>query len=295
MSIRKTIQVILMAATFLSATAVQAQLGGICDSKINITSIKYLGKSGGDDQFEVKWNFEAASTCMKLGAAEAKMPPAQQESFTVPAPSGYTVHVRLKRRGGGIDEGQKTTNLIINAGGNVTTVVDVHRPLLALDPESCIVTITALSGGGTQKRAIITGSGLPELGTATQTFQTFTIYPNALPTPAECFPDVQVTALTFAAGTGTTSDSLTIAWNATTASAQCISGGPLFITISVHGNRTNRTRFSENFETTQASGTPRTATIQLGASSSPVGQYKVVVAVTKPFQSGIKAIRDVDF
>jgi len=58
------------------------QLQGLCESKINITSVKYLGKSSGDDQIEVKWTAEAASACIKFGAAEAKMPPAQQDSIT---------------------------------------------------------------------------------------------------------------------------------------------------------------------------------------------------------------------
>jgi len=94
MSFKKLFQLVLIGTMLFGARAASAQFQGVCDSKMNITSIKYLGKSSGDDQFEVKWTAEASSECVKFGAAEAKMPPAQQDSLSTPAPAGYAVHVR---------------------------------------------------------------------------------------------------------------------------------------------------------------------------------------------------------
>lgn len=296
MSFRKLFQLGLIGtALLLSAKAADGQpLGGFCQSRPKISSVKYLGKSSGDDQVEVKWTTEAASTCIKFGAGGTNLPLAEQDSFTAPAAAGFEVRVKVKRHFNALDEGAKTTKEIIPAGSNVTTIVNIPRGLAATDPEHYAVTITINSGAATQKRAIVTGNGLPNLSAATQTFETFTSYPNISTVGADCFPDVKITGLTFTSGNGAAPDSLAINWNAATISADCF-GPQLFISLSVRARRADGTRFVANFGENEFSQNARSKTVQLGTSNSPVISYKIVVAVSQRFGIELKALDNGSF
>lgn len=57
MSLRKLFQLSLIGAVLSCAQAAMAQpLGGFCQSRPKINSVKYLGKVSGDDQVEVRWS-----------------------------------------------------------------------------------------------------------------------------------------------------------------------------------------------------------------------------------------------
>jgi hypothetical protein len=291
---KRLCQLILIWVTLLIAgiasIATAQPLKGPCDATITINSVKYLGKSGGDDQIEVKWSTSAASSCVKFGAGNGDLPAAQQDSFSAPQAAGFKVQLRVKRKGGTLVEAEKAAGVIVGTNASVTTVVDVPRGLLSLDPEFCSVTVTANTGANFQKRAILNGTGVPNFSTATQAFETFTTYPIPSLAEAECFPGVQITGLTFTPGNGTASDALTISWNATPPTA--CEGQVLFLSVSVKGNRTDRTRFAVNFETQQKSGSQ---TVQLGTSSSPIGAYKVIVAANKISAGGTKGVFQANF
>src|SRR2546427_369026 len=101
MSFRKLFQLSLIGAALLVAKAADCQsLQGVCQAKVKVNSVKYLGKQSGQDQVEVRWSTEAASACIKFGAGAGgnNLPPAQQDSFTAPAAAGFEVHVFVKRR-----------------------------------------------------------------------------------------------------------------------------------------------------------------------------------------------------
>src|SRR5258708_24159404 len=101
MSFRKVFQLGVICAVLLCALAANGQsLQGICQAKVNVNSVKYLGKQSGQDQVEVRWSTEAASACVKFGAGAGgnNLPPAQQDAFTAPAAAGFEVHVFVKRR-----------------------------------------------------------------------------------------------------------------------------------------------------------------------------------------------------
>ena len=104
-----------------------------------------------------------------------------------------------------------------------------------------------------------------DLGTATQTFQTFAFI-DPIPTPAECFPDLQVTELIFTAGNGTVPDSLTINWNKTGATNDCLAGGILFTSYRGGTSRESHAVFGEFRE--KNLGTP-TQDGAVGTSNSP--------------------------
>ena len=295
MSFRKPFQLGIICAVFLCAIGAHGQsLQGVCQAKVKVNSVKYLGKQSGNDQVEVRWSTEAASECIKFGGGGTNLPPAQQDSFTAAAAAGFAVHVFVKRRFEHRDEATVTKKEIVTAGSNVTTIVDIPRGVAETDPQAYIVTITTFSGGATQKRAIVTGTGLPNLSAATQTFQTFTSYPNLSTVAAECLPDVQVTGLTFAAGNGAAPDSLALNWNAASAAADCI-GQVLFISLSAKVRRANGTENAVNVGENEISGNARTKTLQLGPSNSPVVSYKIVVAVSKRFGVDVKGVESGNF
>ena len=295
MSFRKLFQLSLICAVLLCAVAANGQsLQGICQAKVKVNSVKYLGKQSGQDQVEVRWSTEAASACIKFGAAGTNLPPAQQDSFTAPAAAGFAVHVFVKRRFDHSDEATVTKKEIVPAGSNVLTIVNIPRGLAETDPQSYIVTITSLSGGATQKRAIVTGTGLPSVSAATQTFQTLTSYPSLSTVTAECFPDVQITGVTFTSGNGAAPDSLTLNWNAASAAVDCV-GQVLFISLSARVRRANGTESVANVGENEISGNARTKTLQLGSSSSPVVSYRIVVAVSKRFGADVKAVEPGNF
>jgi hypothetical protein len=295
MSFRKLFQLGLIGAALLVAKAADCQsLQGVCQAKVKVNSVRYLGKQSGQDQVEVRWSTEAASACIKFGAGGTNLPSAQQDSFTAPAAAGFEVRVLVKRRFEHRDEAAVTKKEIVPAGSNVLTVVNIPRGVAETDPQTYIVTITTFSGGATQKRAIVNGAGLPNLSAATQTFQTFTSYPNLSTVAAECFPDVQITGLTFNSGNGTAPDSLTLNWNAATAAADCI-GQVLFISLSARVRRANGTENVANIGENEISGNARTKTLQLGSSNSPVVSYKIVVAVSKRFGADVKGVESGNF
>ena len=295
MSFRKLFQLSLICAALLCAMAANGQsLQGICQATVKVNSVKYLGKQSGNDQVEVRWSTEAASSCIKFGGGGTNLPAAQQDSFTAPAAAGFDVHVFVKRRFEHRDEATVTKKEIVPAGSNVVTIVNIPRGVAETDPQSYIVTITTFSGGATQKRAIVNGTGLPNLSAATQTFQTFTSYPNLSTVAAECFPDVQVTGITFSSGNGAAPDSLALNWNAATAAAGCL-GQVLFISLSARVRRANGAENVANVGENEISGNARTKTLQLGASNSPVVSYKIVIAVSKRFGVDVKAVESGNF
>jgi hypothetical protein len=295
MSFRKLFQLSLVGVALLVAKAADGQsLQGACQAKVKVNSVKYLGRQSGQDQVEVRWSTEAASECIKFGGGGSDVPPAQQDSFTAPAAAGFAVRVFVKRRFEHRDEATVTKKEIVPAGSNVLTIVNIPRGVAETDPQAYIVTITTFSGGATQKRAVVTGTGLPNLSAATQTFQTFTSYPNLSTVAAECFPEVQVTGLTFVASGGAAPDSLTLNWNAASATADCI-GQVLFISLSARVRRADGTQSVANVGESEISGNARTKTLQLGSSNSPVVSYKIVVAVSKRFGVDVKGVESGNF
>ena len=295
MSFKKLFQLSLIGAALLVAKAADCQsLQGVCQAKVKVNSVKYLGKQSGQDQVEVRWSTEAASACIKFGGGGINLPPAQQDSFTAPAAAGFEVRVFVKRRFEHSDEAAVTKKEIVPAGSNVLTIVNIPRGVAETDPQAYIVTITTFSGGATQKRAIVTGTGLPNLSAATQTFTTFTSYPSLSTVAAECFPDVQITELTFTSGNGTAPDSLTLNWNAASAAADCL-GQVLFISLSARVRRANGTENVTNVGENEISGNARAKTLQLGSSNSPVVSYKIVVAVSKRFGADVKGVESGNF
>lgn len=95
---------ILICAALLVAKGVDGQsLQGICQAKVSVNSVKYLGKQSGQDQIEVCWSTEAASACIKFGAAGTNLPTAQQDSF-------ISLSARVRRADG--------TESVANVGEN---------------------------------------------------------------------------------------------------------------------------------------------------------------------------------
>ena len=81
------------AALLVDKAANCQSLQGVCQAKVKVNSVKYLGKQSGQDQVEVRWSTEAASPSVKFGAGAGgnNSPSAQQDAFTAPAAAGFVV------------------------------------------------------------------------------------------------------------------------------------------------------------------------------------------------------------
>ena len=291
MNRKRILSMSLFGATLLCAqTAIAQPLGGFCDARPTINSVKYLGKVSGDDQVEVLWSTEATSSCIKFGLP-VNLPRASEDSFVPSQPSGYSVKVTVKRRFGDLDDATATIKEVLLANSNVRTVVKVPRKTLATDPEHYAVEINVLSGGASQRRAILTGSGLPNFASATQTSLAFPSLQGAKAAAAECFPDVQIAGLTFVGGSAGTPDALTVNWNAARASTSCL--GLLVVSISARVRRGNGPEQQTNVD--GISGNASSQILQLKGRGQPITSYKIVVAVSTNFAAEVKALKHGDF
>jgi hypothetical protein len=267
----------------------------MCVPNLQIESVKYLGKNNGRDSVQVVFNglpptvspggFNTNNgptaglnnptlSCARYGVplvnvggvgSGSSNSPAVQQGLGAGQGFGYELTVTITRRLGHQDTGTAKTSSIFN--GEITTVVQIPRGAAETDPVSYDATINTTFGGVARRTLTAQGNGAPALGAATQTFANSGL----VPLPANCFPSVSVTGLSFTPGSGSTPDAVTINWTASRAPTDCFSGPKVFISVDV-----KRADNSTGHGATQ----PNATSITVNLSGAPAAAVSFIVRVS---------------
>jgi hypothetical protein len=196
----------------VAAIAFAPQAPNVCVSQATaqINKVRYLGKNSSHDEIEVEWLAHSLSQCFLFGSGRAS------EKQTVP-PFGYELTVKIKRKLGNEDSATVSKREFIN-DGTIKTIVRIPRANLETDPVSFVATLKTTAGALLTKRIVVTGNGAPSLAGATQTAASFSTIPG---TPSGCYPSLNVSAVNFIPGSGTTPDNVAITWGAGVATTAC--------------------------------------------------------------------------
>jgi hypothetical protein len=227
-----------------------------------IGSVHYQGKNAaGQDGVEVDWLAQSGSDCVVFGSGH------DVDASKTDIPNfGYEVTVKIKRRLGHEDSGTFKTGILVK--GDVKTFVKIPRGNLETDPVSFEATVKTTAGAVLRKTSHVIGTGTPTLAGATQTFTKN----STVLMPDGCYPSLQVSAINFIPGSGSTPDKVTINWGAGTPLLACFD--PPRVSILFRA-----TRPGGHVDTAQANFDPgaTTATLSLPGAPGAVASFDVFV------------------
>jgi len=235
---------------------------------IEVVKVQYQGKDSGNDKVYVEWRDGGASPCVYFGGG-----------FDVPGqsnitPFGYEVTVKIKRHNGHEDSGASKKSLVVNGNQVLTDVITIPRGLLETDPVSFEVKVRTTVGVVMTQTDRLTGNGPPVLMNSTQKFTPHTTVPNVLGT---CFTLLQIPALDFLPGSGSTPDRVTIATHTglPQLAESCFDQPKVSITVRA-------TRPNGVVDTGQANvpAGDTTTTIPLSGTPGTVASFEIVVSAT---------------
>jgi hypothetical protein len=235
---------------------------------IEIEKVQYQGKDSGNDKVYVEWRDGGASPCVYFGGG-----------FDVPGqsnitPFGYEVTVKVKRHNGHEDTGTSKKATVVNGNQVLTDVITIPRDLLETDPVSFEVKVRTTVGLVMTQTDRLTGNGAPVLMNSTQKFTGHTTVPNVLGT---CFPILQVPALDFLPGSGSTPDQVTIGLHTGLPQlAESCFDQPK-VSITVRATRPNGV--VDTGQANVAAGNT-TTTIPLSGTPGTVASFEIVVSAT---------------
>ena len=244
--------------------------GDICVGRalVKVEKVQYQGKDSGNDKVYVEWRDGGASPCVYFGGG-----------FDVPGqsnitPFGYEVTVKVTRKNGHEDSGKSKRATVVNGNQLLTDVITIPRGLLETDPVSFEVTLRTTVGLVMTQTDRLTGNGAPVLQNATQKFTGHTTVPNQLGT---CFPILQVPALGFLPGSGSTPDRVTIGLHAVLPqlAESCFDAPKVSVTVRA-------TRPNGVVDTGQANigAGDTTTTISLSGTPGSVASFEIIVSAT---------------
>lgn len=235
---------------------------------IEVKKVQYQGKDSGDDKVYVEWHDAGASPCVYFGGG-----------FDVPGqsnitPFGYEVTVKVKRKNGHEDTGTSKKATVVNGNQVLTDVITIPRGLLETDPVSFDVKVRTTVGVVMTQTDRLTGNGAPVLMNATQKFTPRSSVTNVLGT---CFPLLQVPALDFLPGSGSTPDRVSIGLHTglQPLAESCFDQPKVSITVRA-------TRPNGVVDTGQANVAAgnTTTTISLSGTPGTVASFEIVVTAT---------------
>jgi hypothetical protein len=235
---------------------------------VKVVKVQYQGKESGNDKVYVEWRDGGASPCVYFGGG-----------FDVPGqstitPFGYEVTVKIKRKNGHEDTGTSKSATVVNGNQLLTDVITIPRGLLETDPVSFDVKVRTTVGLVMTQTDRLTGNGAPLLMNATQKFTAHTTVSNVLGT---CFPILQVPALDFLPGSGSTPDRVTIGLHtALPQLAESCFDQPR-VSITVRATRPNGV--VDTGQANVAAGNTST-TISLSGTPGGVASFEIVASAT---------------
>lgn len=235
---------------------------------IKVEKVQYQGKSSGDDKVYVEWRDGGASPCVYFGGGLDV--PGQSNI----APFGYEVTVKVTRKNGHQDSGKSKKALVVNGNQVLTDVITIPRGLLETDPVSFEVKVRTTVGVVMVQTDRLTGNGPPVLMNSTQKFTGHTTVPIQLGT---CFPILQVPALGFLPGSGSTPDQVTIGLHAVLPQLAESCFDPPKVSVVVRATRPNGV--VDAGQANVAAGNT-TTTIPLSGTPGSVASFEVIVSAT---------------
>ena len=224
-----------------------------CDVNLSITDVKYLGKVFDRDEVEVSGNFSSASPCFQsqfVGGLQ------QQQSFQ----GDFSITVTLTRRLGHVDKGFGNVSVRV---GSFSTTVKIPRGTLETNPVTIVARVDMTATLKSSAGARVLGTGTPSLVSGPQTS------PTASGNTAQCNPSVTITGLSYAQGSGTQNDTVTVNW--TVAPPQSLCFKLTNVTATVKLTRANGSTG------TGTSGGNGTATVLVSGSPGNVVSFEVTV------------------
>lgn len=237
-------------------------------TSIEVEKVQYQGKDSGNDKVYVEWRDGAVSPCVYFGGG-----------FDVPGqsnitPFGYEVTVKVKRKNGHQDTATSKKATVVNGNQVLTEVITIPRGLLETDPVSFEVKVRTTVGVVMTQTDRLTGNGPPVLMNATQKFTPHSTVPNVLGT---CFTLLQVPALDFLPGSGSTPDRVTIGLHSglPQLAESCFAAPKVSVTIRA-------TRPNGAVDTGQANVAAGdiTTTIPLSGTPGTVASFEIIVTAT---------------
>jgi hypothetical protein len=237
-------------------------------TSVEVEKVQYQGKDSGNDKVYVEWRDGAVSPCIYFGGG-----------FDVPGqsnitPFGYEVTVKVKRHNGHEDTGTSKKATVVNGSQALTDVVTIPRGLLETDPVSFDVKVRTTIGLVMTQTDHLTGNGPPVLMNATQKFTPHSSVANVLGT---CFPLLQVPALDFLPGSGSTPDRVTIGLHTglPQLAESCFDQPKVSITVRA-------TRPNGVVDTAQANVAAgnTTTTIPLSGTPGTIASFEIIVSAT---------------
>lgn len=163
---------------------------------------------------------------------------------------------------------------MVNGNQLVTDIITIPRGLLETDPVSFEVKVRTTVGLVMTQTDRLTGNGPPVLMNSTQKFTPHTTVPNVLGT---CFTLLQVPALNFLPGSGSTPDQVTIGLHSglPQLAGSCFDQPKVSITVRV-------TRPNGVVDTGQANvpAGDTTTTIPLSGTPGTVASFDIIVSAT---------------
>jgi hypothetical protein len=235
---------------------------------MQVEKVQYQGKDSGNDKVYVEWRYGTASPCVYFGGG-----------FDVPGqsnitPFGYEVTVNVKRKNGHEDTGTSKKPTVVNGNQVLTDVITIPRGFLETDPVSFEVKVRTTVGVVMTQTDRLTGNGPPVLMNATQKFTPHSSVPNVLGT---CFTLLQVPALDFLPGAGSTPDRVTIGLHTglPELAESCFDAPKVSITV-----RVTRPNGVVNTGQANVAAGNTTTTIPLSGAPGSVASFEIVVTAT---------------
>ncbi len=237
-----------------------------CDVNLSVTNVEYLGKKFDHDVVKVSWSFSSQSPCFA---------PVFQAGLNNQSPfvANFSVSVKLTRRFGHIDKG--FGSLDRTSTGSFSIEVEVPRDTLETNPTLIDATVDMNGTLKTSAGVRVSGNGTPALNSGPQTG------PTTPGNTAQCNPSVTITSLSYAQGSGTQKDTVTVNWTVAPPQSSCYKLQNVTATTNL--------KRADNSTGTGTTGGNGTATIQVSGSPGNVVSFDVTVFAQAGSSPSIKA------